>query len=1671
MGRWLSVFLLLLIPWAGGAQIYFFEDFESSMTLPPGWTTIDGNGDGYVWEVGETSDLGSNEPPEHGTYYVYYSDDDAGSNAPAGNESLLSPVIDVSSATQIRIVFSWGFHLYGDTRGIAAVRVFSAGSWSDFDTLAVYDEIGCGVDTFVINPAESLQLLFEFQDPQGDWGWAYGIDNIIVENVIPPSKDIAVDSLHFPTLPFCVNSLDTVRAYVRNRSDNPSDSFFVYLAVGGTIVDSVRTALAAFAVDSVDLTWIPQSEGHETLLVFSSLPGDEVPFNDTVLEVVRVYPESTYLAENFESCWPPLGWYIEESGEEGWEWGDGNRPGDPPIFEGQYFARFNSYYTYRDVTEALITYSIDLSTSGNPQLQFLYINENGRDWMTIEYSTDGGGKWRVLDTLRVVSDWTRFKYRLPRSNIILRFVGCSDYGYSNIGLDDVLIAEGPSADVGPVAVKTEPLFIVAGDSITITAKVVNFTNEDTSNVLVMLEIPDDGFASSITVPVIAAQETVEVAFPDEWVPSDTGIYTITVITDLPGDEDHSNDTLMLNVYVWSADYVYAENFETCELPGGWMVIDANGDGTSWQIGYTSDLGSYQPPNWHSCYAYYSDDDAHYAPAGSELLLSPKIDISRYAAVKVYYGWGFRNYHNATRLLVLNRIFSCGSWTDFDTAAIYTVDSCGVDTFVAAGDSLQVLFEFQDLSGTQAWAAGVDNLVVTGFDYVPSPGDVLINEFAPKGHPEWIELHNTLSIPLNITGWLLAVNDGDKDTLEGFIPANGHLVVKTKNVILLDNGDVFYLLADNGETIDAVAFGRFGGAPIAPQGYSVARAPDGANSGNYAVDFTIDPSPTPGEPNDAESPMLGTSVLINECDIYPDGGYDIVELYNPTFDTVVISYLNPATTWYLSDGDGFSEIVIDTFIPPNGFLCLHEDTHWKGFDINSTDVLYLFTPGYVRVDQVGFYGVYGNGSFQRIPDGAGPNDGYDYLSSGGGVTWFMRSPTICGSNTGAEIVYETGFENPSTQDTGFCVINGTGSNPHPWVRSHGFDYYGNDTLPVESIYPASGDSFLVCAEDIRGYDDYEESWWFTLPETGFDLSHKLTAELSFDIWYHTENGQDFVYVLVTDRSLYAPTYYVVAEFTGNSGGWVHQEIDLTAWCGADSATGDLHNDICIAILFLSDSDNDGPGGYGFGAAIDNIKLVTYGTYPLPPIELTAESYHDGVVPLRWSPPPAVLTFVYKGLRFSKNERIGNRSEFEPVKSKVDKRHKDIWAGTISLNVKNPLQRDIERYYIYRKAFGDTAYVLVDSTSEASYSDVTVSNGTWYRYYVVAKYDFDPPNVSNPSNEAIARPGCANEVLVLGEYAGALNDTIYWKTVHEALASCGHTYDDWNIENMGFYPRGVDLEQYDLIIWFSAGFGAADYSSALERITNWLDSKHGKLLLIGRDFAWDFASYGATAEEETLWSRFATEYAGDYSGSCTFLWGVAGDPITDAWATDSLAGDFGGNDYASHAGAATPIFTFGEGSTQDSVAATRYYEPTLKYKTVWAGFDVIDFADQADFNTFICNVLEWFVAPEGPFYTRGDANASGGPPNVVDASYLLANLLPAPHLPCLRAADADANQNVNIVDASYILGHIMPYPNFPDPNWPDSCGNVSTDTLPCDSFPACGWPVKGNKPPTKFPLLFK
>ncbi|MBN1425317.1 lamin tail domain-containing protein [Candidatus Fermentibacteria bacterium] len=297
--------------------------------------------------------------------------------------------------------------------------------------------------------------------------------------------------------------------------------------------------------------------------------------------------------------------------------------------------------------------------------------------------------------------------------------------------------------------------------------------------------------------------------------------------------------------------------------------------------------------------------------------------------------------------------------------------------------------------------------------------VLINEFTPKG-TEWIELVNASDAAVAVTGW--TVDDGSPshaDTLDStwgisvLLGGEYFWHARVNGWDLSNDGEYVVLRDDTGATVDSVAYGTKGGAPIAPSGWSCARRPDGTSSGDCALDWDIDPAPTPGVMNDVPGGVnLGSSLIINEIDpthLVPDTP-DSVELYNPTNEDVSL------VGWLISDGDDVDTLSAGV-APAGGYAVLAQGEPGSfTFDFTTNDVCYLWTDGFVRVNQLGWAGESDEYSLQRCPDGAGPHEGYNWASSGGGST-LLDLPATWGSANPVPAPHVVDLElsllNPST----------------------------------------------------------------------------------------------------------------------------------------------------------------------------------------------------------------------------------------------------------------------------------------------------------------------------------------------------------------------------------------------------------------------------------------------------------------------------------------------------------------------------------------------------------------------------------------------------------------------------------------------------------------------------------
>ncbi|HEX7320601.1 MAG TPA: C25 family cysteine peptidase [bacterium] len=188
---------VILVPSGAVVVDTIQEQFFDVAGIPSGWSVVNGNGDSYMWTVGTTSDLGSYTPPSYGTYYAYYSDDDAGSGVINNNEELLSPKWYVGGITDdLEVEYGYGFQIYqvGEKYRLKFRKKTGSGAWTAWTDLVVYSSSGAGTQTVSLTsqlPCDSMQFDWFFSDSTASshWGYANAADNVVLKRTYTLSND------------------------------------------------------------------------------------------------------------------------------------------------------------------------------------------------------------------------------------------------------------------------------------------------------------------------------------------------------------------------------------------------------------------------------------------------------------------------------------------------------------------------------------------------------------------------------------------------------------------------------------------------------------------------------------------------------------------------------------------------------------------------------------------------------------------------------------------------------------------------------------------------------------------------------------------------------------------------------------------------------------------------------------------------------------------------------------------------------------------------------------------------------------------------------------------------------------------------------------------------------------------------------------------------------------------------------------------------------------------------------------------------------------------------------------------------------------------------------------------------------------------------------------------
>lgn len=117
----------------------------------------------------------------------------------------------------------------------------------------------------------------------------------------------------------------------------------------------------------------------------------------------------------------------------------------PSFTDGSYSARFHSAWATSGLQGNLDLY-VNLSPAGTKSLCFDYINTSGTDVLTVLLSTNGGSTFpTTLITLPSNSGWTSQTVNITSTSAtcVVRFRGTSDYGSTDIGIDNIFLGLPP----------------------------------------------------------------------------------------------------------------------------------------------------------------------------------------------------------------------------------------------------------------------------------------------------------------------------------------------------------------------------------------------------------------------------------------------------------------------------------------------------------------------------------------------------------------------------------------------------------------------------------------------------------------------------------------------------------------------------------------------------------------------------------------------------------------------------------------------------------------------------------------------------------------------------------------------------------------------------------------------------------------------------------------------------------------------------------------------------------------------------------------------------------------------------------------------------------------------------------------------------------------------------
>ena len=365
-------------------------------------------------------------------------------NTGINNKIINFDVINTSGADSLTI-------LYSTNGGASFIRLDSVGLASAWRT-----------KTIVI-PTNSATTVIRFEATSDDGLTDIGLDNINLVD-FPDCTGVPIGGVSSASV---TNVCTATTPFT--------------LTVTGSSVAAALTYQWERSTDG-GVTWAPipgatgvayNSPGISANTLFRRLTsclgaGTSAPSSSVGVSVAPITYTTLPYAESFENTWlslcnvrevPNAFWRNTPlTGDNSWRrvddpaaWTNNFGIYTPQSSIGQFSARFHSYQASSGTIGSLDLYVNCATPAASKILSFDFINTSGTDSLVVLFSTDGGVTFTRIDSCRNAAQWRTktMTFTSTSATTILRFRATSDFGVTDIGLDNLTLAEFPNCSGTP----------------------------------------------------------------------------------------------------------------------------------------------------------------------------------------------------------------------------------------------------------------------------------------------------------------------------------------------------------------------------------------------------------------------------------------------------------------------------------------------------------------------------------------------------------------------------------------------------------------------------------------------------------------------------------------------------------------------------------------------------------------------------------------------------------------------------------------------------------------------------------------------------------------------------------------------------------------------------------------------------------------------------------------------------------------------------------------------------------------------------------------------------------------------------------------------------------------------------------------------------------------------